>query len=103
MDFKNSVALFLTITFVLHGLAFTILAFTRRKPYYFLLTGTFTLLTTIYFIKFAGWTVRVPGTSLSAIWLLRIGAGSCTLIYLWFIYNEEGSWLWKLMHRSKGQ
>lgn len=99
MDIKSFVALFLVITFVLHGLVFAILGLKRRRTYYFFLTGTFAFLTAIYLIKFEGWTLRVPGTGFPATWLLRIGASLCTLIYLSFIYKEEGSWLWKLRQR----
>jgi hypothetical protein len=103
MDLKNFVALFLVITFVLHGIAFTFLGFKRRKGYYFFLSGTFAFLTAIYLMKFAGQFLSVPGTDLSATWLLRIGATLCTMIYLRCIYREEGSWLWKLTRRRKDQ
>ncbi len=99
MEFKNFVAAFLLVTFICHGVAFTILAVKRRRAYYFFLTGTFTFLTAIYFMKFEGWELRVPGTFFPAAWLLRIGATVCTLVYLRFIYREEGSWLWRLMRR----
>jgi len=90
--------LFLLVTFVLHGIAFAILGLRRRKVHYFFLTGTFTFLTAIYFIRFEGWTLRVPGANFPIAWLLRVGATLCTLIYLRILYREEGSWLWKLTH-----
>ncbi len=96
MDIKIFLALFLTVTFILHGIAFTILGFKRRKMHYFFLTGTFTLLTTIYFLKYEGWTLMIPGINLSAAFILRIAAILFTLAYLRGIYGEEGSWLWKL-------
>jgi hypothetical protein len=99
MNINHFIALFLLVTFVLHGVAFTVLALKRRRAYYFFLTGTFIFLTAIYFIKFEGWRPEVPGTHFPATWLLRIGATLCTLIYLRVIYNEEGSWLWKLRNR----
>ena len=94
------IVLFLLITFVAHGVAFTILAVKRRRAYYLYLTGTFIFLTAIYFIKFEGWQPIVPGTAVPATWLLRIGATACTLIYLRIIYHVEGSWLWKLLKRG---
>jgi len=99
MNTNQLVVLFLTATFVSHGLAFTVLGFVRRKLYYFLLTGTFTLLTAIYFIKFEGWNLEIPGAGFPATWILRIGASLFTLSYLRIIYREEGSWLWKLRRR----
>ena len=51
MDIKIFLALFLTITFILHGIAFTFLGIKRRKIYYFFLVGTFTFLTAIYFLN----------------------------------------------------
>lgn len=101
MEFKTFTSLFLAVTFVLHGIAFTVLGFIRRKSYYFCLTGTFTFLTAIYLMKFEGWSPVFPGTDLSLMLLLRIGATLCTLGYLGIIYREEGTWLWKLM-RQKG-
>ena len=100
MNVKDFIALFLTVTFVLHGGAFTALGFIRRKKYYFLLTGTFTLLTAVYFIKFEGWDPKLPGSSFPATWLLRIGAVLFTLTYLRIIYGEEGSWLWRLKRQA---
>jgi hypothetical protein len=96
MAFGSFIYLFLLVTFVIHGVVFTILAVKRRRRYYFFLTGTFLFLTAIYFIKFEGWEPPVPGMNFPAVWLLRICATACTLIYLRIIYNEEGSWLWKL-------
>lgn len=93
--------LFLIITFVLHAVAFTVLALRRRKTYYFWLTATFSLLTLIYLMKLEMWSGTVPGTRLPWTWLLRIGATLSTLIYLGMIYRVEGSWLWKLIHRRK--
>ena len=101
MGFKQFLFLFLMVSFVLHGIAFTFLGWKRRKVHYFFLTGTFIFLTAIYFIKFEGWILRIPGTNFSATWLLRIGATLCTLTYLRFLYREEGSWLWKLT-RGRG-
>lgn len=103
MDFKTLIALFLAMTFVLHALAFTVLGLKRRKAYYFLLTGTFTFLTAIYLTKFEGWSPKFPGTDFSVMPLLRIGATLCTLGYLGVIYREEGTWLWKLMHRKESR
>lgn len=99
MDVWKFIAAFLFVTFVGHGVAFTILAVKRRRFYYFFLTGTFAFLTALYFIKFEGWQPSVPGTDFPATWLLRIGATICTLIYFCVIYNIEGTWLRKLMHR----
>ena len=96
MDIKIFLALFLTITFIIHGIAFTFLGLKRRKIHYFSLTGTFTFLTAIYFLKFEGWTLIIPDIDLSAAFILRIAAILCTLAYLRGIYNEEDSWLWKL-------
>ena len=96
MTLGSFVYLLLALSFVAHGIAFTVLAVKRRRRYYFFLTGTFIFLTAIYFIKFEGWQPSLPGTGFPATWLLRIGATACTLIYLRIIYNEDGSWLWKL-------
>jgi hypothetical protein len=101
MDLQTFIAAFLLVTFICHGVAFTILGVKRRRTYYFFLTGTFTFLAAIYFIKFEGWQLSVPGTAFPATWLLRIGATACTLIYLRIIYSEEGSWLWKLTRKGK--
>ena len=101
MPLKSWIALFLLVTFVLHGIAFTIIAMKRRRAYYFFLTGTFVFLTGIYLIKFEDWELSVPGTSFPATWLFRIGASLCTLIYLRSIYRVEGTWLWKLTHRGR--
>ena len=101
MEFNSFVAAFLLVTFVCHGGAFTVLAVKWRRAYYFFLTGTFTFLAAIYFIKLEGWQLSVPGTDFPATWLLRIGATVCTLIYLRLIFREEGSWLWKLTRRNK--
>lgn len=98
MNIKIFLAFFLTITFILHGIAFTFLGLKRRKIHNFFLTGTFTFLTVIYFLEFEGWALMVPGIDLPAAFILRIGAILCTLIYLRGIYNEKGSWLWKLKH-----
>lgn len=102
MDFWKFIAAFLLITFIAHGVAFTILAVKRRRAYYFFLTGTFAFLTAIYFIKFEGWQPSVPGTDFPMTWLLRIGATACTLTYLCVIYNIEGSWLWRLTRGGRG-
>lgn len=99
MDLYRFIALFLAVTFVMHGAAFTILGVKRHKGYYFFLSGTFALLTGLYFIRFEGWTLYLPGTDLSAASLLRIGAVLCTASYLGSIHKEEGSWLWKLKRR----
>jgi hypothetical protein len=99
MTLGSFIYLFLVISFVAHGVAFTVLAVKRRRMYYFFLTGTFIFLTAIYFIKLEDWQPSVPGTHFPATWLLRIGATACTLIYLRIIYSEEGSWLWKLRNR----
>ena len=102
MDWQKLVALFLLVTFVGHGLAFTALGLKRRKGYYVFLTGTFAFLTAIYLIKFEGWELSVPGTDFPATWVLRIGATLCTLTYLKAIAGEEGTWLWKLLRRRQG-
>ncbi|HEY1373414.1 MAG TPA: hypothetical protein VGH50_13160 [Candidatus Binatia bacterium] len=99
MDVWKWIAGFLLVTFVLHGLAFTTLAVTRRRGYYFFLTGTFVFLTAIYFLKFEGWQPSVPGTDFPASWLLRLAATACTVTYLCVIYKVEGTWLWKLRRR----
>ena len=101
MDLKSFVALFLVVTFVLHGIAFGFLGLKRRRSYYFFLTGTFVFLSAIYWIKFEGWELSVPGTRFPVTWALRIGATLCTLIYLRSIYHEEGSWLWRLTRNKK--
>jgi hypothetical protein len=93
---------FLTFTFVVHGIAFTMLGFIRQKKYYFFLTGTFTFLTALYLMKFEGWTMNIPGTEISAAALFRICALLCSWSYLNAIYNERGSWLWKLRNRLFG-
>jgi hypothetical protein len=98
----RALSLFLAITFLLHGLAFTYLAARRRKGHYLLLVGTFTFLTAIYLLRFQGWNPIVPGLRWPASWLLRIGALACTLSYLGAIYNEKGSWLWRLREKLKG-
>jgi len=103
LDLYSFISFFLIITFILHGIAFTFLGWKRRKIHYFFLTGTFVFLTAIYFIKFEGWALRVPGTNFPATWLLRIGATLCTLTYLRFLYREEGSWFRKLIHWSRRQ
>lgn len=97
------VAPFLVITFVLHGIAFSVLGWRRRKTHYFFLTGTFAFLTAIYFIKFEGWLLTVPGSDFPLAWVLRIAAGLCTLAYLWRLKQEEGSWLWKLARWSRSR
>ncbi len=99
MDIWRWIAGFLLATFVLHGVAFTVLAVARRRGYYFFLTGTFFFLTAIYFLKFEGWQPNVPGTDFPATWLLRLAAMACTLTYLCVIYNIEGTWLWKLTRK----
>ena len=101
MDIKSFVPLFLIVTFVLHGIAFTFLGLRRRKTYYFFLTGTFTFLTAIYLMKFEAWVARVPGIDAPVTTLLRIAAALCTLSYVRVISREEGSWLWKLVHRNE--
>lgn len=103
LDLHSFIAFFLIITFILHGLAFTLLGWKRRKLHYFFLTGTFVFLTAIYFIKFEGWTLRIPGTDFPVTWLLRIGATFCTGIYLWSLSREEGSWVWRLARRKRPQ
>jgi hypothetical protein len=102
MNIATFIAAFLLVTFIAHGVAFTVLAFKRRRRYYFLLTGTFAFLTAIYFIKLEKWQPAVPGTEFPATWLLRIGATLCTLIYLRTIYHEKGSWLWRLTRGRPG-
>ena len=102
MELSRFVALFLLVTFVGHGIAFTALGLKRRKGYYVFPTGTFAFLTAIYLIKFEGWELSVPGSDFPATWLLRIGATLCTLIYLKAIAGEEGTWLWKLLRRRQG-
>lgn len=99
MHVGSFLTIFLTVTFIVHGLAFTILGFSRGRSYYFLLSGTFTFLTAIYLMKFEGWSPKVPGSTFPVTWLLRTGAIFCTLLYLRVIYNQEGSWLWRLKRR----
>lgn len=101
MGLKQFLFLFLMVSFVLHGIAFTFLGWKRRKIHYFFLTGTFIFLTAIYFINFEGWILKVPGTDFPVTWLLRIGATLYTLIYLRFLYREEDSWFRKLT-RGRG-
>jgi len=101
IDFRSLVAILLTVTFIIHGIAFTIIALRRRKPHYFFLTSTFTFLAAIFFIRFESWTLKLPFIGLPVTMLLRMGAALCTTGYLWFTYNEEGSWVWKLTHWSK--
>jgi hypothetical protein len=93
---------FLTLTFVAHGVAFTILAFVRQKKAYFFLTGTFTFLTVLYLMKFEAWTINIPGTAIPAVALFRVCAIVCSSAYLNAIYNEPGSWLWKFRNRLFG-
>jgi hypothetical protein len=99
MDVGSFWAIFLTVTFIVHGIAFTVLGFSRGRSYYFLLSGTFTFLTAIYLMKFEGWTPEIPGSTFPVAWLLRSGAILCTLLYLRALYNEDGSWLWRLRRR----
>lgn len=96
MDVQGLLPLFLVVTFVLHGVAFAFLGWRRGKVHYFFLTGTFAFLTAIYFMRFEGWQLAVPSTDFPLTWLFRIAASLCTLIYLWLLQREEGSWLWKL-------
>ena len=100
MELSRFVALFLLVTFVGHGIAFIALGVKRRKGYYGFLAGTFAFLSALYFIKFEGWELNVPGTDFPATWFLRIGATLCTLTYLKAIAGEEGTWLWKLLRRK---
>lgn len=99
MHVGSFLAIFLTATFIVHGIAFTLLGFSRGRSYYFLLSGTFTFLTAIYLMKFEGWTPKVPGSTFPVAWVLRGCAILCTLLYLHAIYNEKGSWLWRLKRR----
>jgi hypothetical protein len=99
MDGYGLIYIFLVLSFVVHGIAFTILGFKRGKIQYFFLTGTFVFLTAVYLIKFEGWSVSIPGTALPLTYLLRIAAFTCTASYLRTIYREEGSWLWRLRLR----
>ncbi len=80
--------LFLIITFVLHGVAFTILGIRRRRAYYFFLTGTFSILTVICLLKFEGWAPRVQGLG-PLTPLLRVAAILCTFAYLVVIHSEK--------------
>lgn len=91
---------FFLVTFVSHGIAFAFLGMKRRKIHYFFLTGTFVFLTAIYFVKFEGWILTVPGTNFPLTWIFRMAATLCTLIYLWLLKGEEDSWLWKLIRRG---
>ena len=99
MDSFGLIYIFLVLSFVAHGIAFAFLAFKREKIQYFFLTGTFVFLTAVYVIKFEAWSVSIPGTVLPLTYLLRIAAFACTASYLRVIYNEEGSWLWRLRRR----
>lgn len=92
---------FLMVTFVIHFLAFTVLAVVRRKPYYFLLSATFLFLTALYYLKFRAFFPNVPGTFLSVVVLLRVCAIACTLAYLIVISRIEGTWLHRLLGKCK--
>lgn len=93
---------FLAATFVIHAVAFTILAVKRRKSYYFCLTGTFVFLTALYLLKFyeISWRLAVAGTGMSLQVALRISAIACTLTYLWVIARTPGTWLSRLLRRG---
>ena len=93
---------FLTFTFVAHCAAFTLLAVRRRKPYYFLLTGTFSFLTAIYALKFFSITGTLPGTDVSIRTAFRVCAVSFTLAYLFAISRIEDSWLRRLICKISG-
>ena len=99
MDWYGLIYLFLVLSFVAHGIAFAILGCTRERTQYFFLTGTFVFLTAVYLIKFEAWSVSIPGTTMPLTYLLRIAAFACTASYLRVIYDEEGSWLWRLRQR----
>jgi len=101
MELGDFVNVFLIITFVLHGVAFTILGLKRRKVTYFVLTGTFVFLTALYLVKFEGWDMPLPGARGLLTWALRAGATLCTAVYLCLIYREPASWLRKLLRRPR--
>ena len=103
MELGDFVNVFLIITFVLHGVAFAILAVRRRKAAYVVLTGTFVFLTALYLVKFEGWDMPLPGARWPLTWALRAGATLCTAAYLCLIYREPGSWLRKLLDRKEGR
>ena len=87
---------FLVVTFVIHAVAFTVLALKRRKFHYFFLSGTFIFLIVIYILKFNSLWPVVPGTDISVIFVLRILAIAHTLAYLITISRIEGTWLQRL-------
>jgi hypothetical protein len=99
MDFWHLIYIGLTLSFVLHGLAFTFLGFKRHKLHYFFLTGTFVFLSALYLIKSEDWPLQIPGTDVPLTLFLRLAAFLCTMSYLKMICQEEGSWLWKLRHK----
>lgn len=91
---------FLLGTFVLHGIAFTVLGIVRKKRYLFFLTGTFTFLSGVYYLKFREFFPNIPGMAVSAVVVLRICAIACTLTYLATIYRIEGTWLNRLLRKG---
>lgn len=88
------------MTFVVHAVAFTVLAIKRHKKYYFCLSGTFVSLTVIYTLKFYSLVPHIPGTDLSAIIGLRILAITCTVAYLSIIARVPGSWFSRVLGRG---
>lgn len=90
----------LVLTFVLHCVAFTVLAIRRRKSYYFFLTGTFVFLTALYIMKFLSLSPTVGGTGVELRLVLRIGAIACTATYLIVLARTPGSWFSRLLGRG---
>ncbi|OGH56223.1 MAG: hypothetical protein A3G34_13390 [Candidatus Lindowbacteria bacterium RIFCSPLOWO2_12_FULL_62_27] len=91
---------FLLFAFIIHFLAFTVLAVVRRKYYYFLLSGTFVFLSVIYYFKFQRICPNFPNTAVSVIVTCRVLAVSCTAAYLFTIARLPGTWLSRLLRRG---
>ncbi len=90
---------FLLATFIVHGIAFTVLGLVRKKRYLFFLTGTFVCLSARYYLKFRDFSPNIPNTAVSVAVVLRICAIACTLMYLTTIYRIEGTWLNRLLRK----
>ena len=98
-QFRTGTHVILVATFVVHCVAFTVLAIKRRKPYYLLLTGTFTFLSAVFLLKFFALAITVPGTEFPLQWIFRIFAVGCTLGYLIWISGIRGTWMSRLIGR----